>query len=1437
MKKSINIAATRKPTVRALVLALSGIGLASLPLTEVVANPQSGQVVAGSAAIRQETPNKIGITQTTDKAIIDWRSFSIGANEQVQFYQPAASSVTLNRVVGQDPSQILGRLTANGQVFLVNPNGIYFGKNAQIDVAGLVASTHNIRNEDFMAGKYSFNIPGKPGAAVINEGTINIADTGIAAFVAPSVANRGVIVAKLGKVALASANGFTLDFTGDQLLTFLVGNEVAKTAFDIEGKQLTSFVENSGKIEAQGGYVLLTAKAAENAIHSVINQNGSIEATSVGQQNGEIVLSGGLHGLVSNTGTLDASGKDVGETGGRVVITGETLELSQGARIDVSGDSAGGAALIGGDHMGGHVPPQIQQQYGLTLEHSSVQNATTVRIGADVVIDVSAINNGDGGKIVVWANDSTAFHGTALARGGEYSGNGGVVEISGGRRVVSDGFVDVSAKAGKSGHYLIDPAGFIYASTADFIAAFDNRSMSIIGFVERAMNYYILSRKIISNSDYRTDPDGIRTYRTSIIVTKIKAGEIVAQAEIDQIYAGSPSSPSTSLVRGTITGQYLGVDNGKIQVFFSEKDAGTGYGQTGYAYSIDQNTLVSSRSVIFNNANWGWFPYYDQIGNLWHFSFAGYYEYKNTTLQYSIQPTDAAKAGQSQKLIAAGESGNLSQEIPWDTLTSSLLSGLKGKVGSTAPQVPVLTTAQQTLLDKYSRTTGDTLFNGIVSGELNPVSSDLVWAALVQQNLSGSNKAAYMAGIYNTYKNTPASNLFNGILKGDLNNAASDSVWKALVTNNLSGTNTATQMSAIYSLYQSATSSKVLEGLTNGDIVYGGAIWIALGNSNQQQRDAAYSTYTHPAPVSNLTVAQQALVDAHKNDSTFQMLRAIADGLFTNSNTDPVWLALYQNGAATAVQVAADTQRKIYDAYTPTDIFSLIRSGQLKNDSTDATWHSIYRNGSATAAQITANRFTITYDTYKSATANTLFNGIVSGDISPNSAASNAVVWQALVRQNLTETNKAAQMADTYNTYKKVDIPTLVSGLNNHDFVYGDAIWIALATNPNRDNAYSSFTQATTNSCATAPVTCQGIPKNGTQSPSSSNDSGGVVFTNTHTNQPNATPASTETSGSATGSTTINTSGNNSGGGSNEHINYIDATIGVLKSDSSSVLLQELTLLDSDLNITFKGFKNALSIGEANKELDSLKKMLTDANLDTTEIDEIKFAIKSEGGSIGGLTKALNGQMAKVSSLLGKVGKAAGYFAIAVDEANMVNKIYKGEVDSADIESFSHNLTFTLPSGFASAAALVTLTGSLAQMAAGTSMTDSLRTIATNADSIAKSVMDTVSLAYTVGQNGKMTREEYQNQVISLMNNNSTNVNILSNIVIEHTSGLNGWTDSFTAALYGDDVKLNEVMRTVNSATNEIAKISMNDYMLLFDSGRKSFENAQKLQTIVGSTP
>jgi len=536
----------------------------------LLAGPQDGKVVAGSATIRQESATKTGITQTTDRVAIDWRSFSIAANEQVQFYQPSASSVALNRVVGPDASSIMGRLTANGQVFLVNPNGIIFGKGSQVDASGLMASTHNIRNEDFMAGRYLFNIPGKPGASVINEGIIRIADTGVAAFVAPAVANRGIIAAKLGKVALASANGFTLDFFGDQLLTFLVNDEVAKMAYDIQGNQLTSFVENSGRIEAQGGYVLLSAKAAEGVVHNVINQSGVIEATSVGQHNGEIVLSGGPRGVVSNTGTLDASGKNEGETGGKVLVTGEKLGLFAGTAIDVSGYAGGGKALIGGDYLGGRANDATMRRLGISRELGNISTASTLFMDKDAFINANALRYGNGGKIVLWSEELSRISGLLAADGGSMFGDGGFVETSSHGSLTFPGIrVKAGALNGKAGTWLLDPQDFTI--DASNVADIENNLNGVGDSLGRSLNWQL---------------EADRNVEIAATIVKSAGGDALFKITADFIY----HRELVDIISGS----------GKLEVNYQARDRvwiGRGY------IGGESNFATNGGSITFNGPN------------------------------------------------------------------------------------------------------------------------------------------------------------------------------------------------------------------------------------------------------------------------------------------------------------------------------------------------------------------------------------------------------------------------------------------------------------------------------------------------------------------------------------------------------------------------------------------------------------------------------------------------------------------------------------------------------------------------------------------------------------------------------------------------------------------------------------------------------------------
>jgi filamentous hemagglutinin family protein len=258
-------------------LGLAGVWLL-LAVGPAGANPQGGQVTGGSATIGNSSPIQLDIVQSTDRAVIDWKSFNIAVGERTQFHQPAPSSWTLNRVNAPDPSTIAGYLGANGGLVLVNPSGVVFSKGSQVNVNSLIATPANISNANFMAGNMRFDQPGNPNARVENAGTITVAQKGLAALVAPSVANSGIIRARLGKVVLAGAETFTVDFYGDGLLNFDIGPKVTSAPVGADGKQVASLVSNTGLIDAPGGTVLLTADAVSGILENVIDSSGRINA-------------------------------------------------------------------------------------------------------------------------------------------------------------------------------------------------------------------------------------------------------------------------------------------------------------------------------------------------------------------------------------------------------------------------------------------------------------------------------------------------------------------------------------------------------------------------------------------------------------------------------------------------------------------------------------------------------------------------------------------------------------------------------------------------------------------------------------------------------------------------------------------------------------------------------------------------------------------------------------------------------------------------------------------------------------------------------------------------------------------------------------------------------------------------------------------------------
>ncbi len=416
--------------------------------------PSGPRVVGGSASV-SHVGNKQTVQQYTDRAIIDWNSFSIGAGAGVRFVQPRSTSVILNRVVGNDPSRLLGTMSANGRVFLVNPHGIFFGAGAQVDTGALVASTMDIANDDFLSGRFLFTRSG-PGR-IENAGTITIRDGGFALLAADDVRNTGRITAPGGNVMLASAERVTIDTRDDGLV-----------GFSVEGGALREVarVQNSGTIAADGGRIALTARGARELTGMVVNNTGVLRAASIEERDGAVILSadagtttssggidvsgqrGGLievsnaSGTAQVSGVLDASGQ--AGRGGSIRVAGRTTGVMGGAVVDASG-TTGGDVRIGGDWRGGALA--LSQGAPVTSQDTYVAGSAT--IGADG-------RGGAGGSVVVWADRNARFDGRISARGAGDAA-GGDAEISGREHLDLRGDADLGSDRGAAGTLLLDP--------------------------------------------------------------------------------------------------------------------------------------------------------------------------------------------------------------------------------------------------------------------------------------------------------------------------------------------------------------------------------------------------------------------------------------------------------------------------------------------------------------------------------------------------------------------------------------------------------------------------------------------------------------------------------------------------------------------------------------------------------------------------------------------------------------------------------------------------------------------------------------------------------------------------------------------------------------------------------------------------------------------
>ena len=401
--------------------------------------PAGGAIASGQAAISAGA-GILNVNQTSQQAIINWQSFSIGAGQTTRFAMPNGGSV-LNRVTGSDVSAIMGSLQANGNVFLINPHGVLIGNGARINVGSLTASTLNLSDQNFLNGD-TLNFSGGSSASVQNFGEIT--SLGDVFLIGRNVSNAGVI--KGSHVGLAAGGSVELrqldpDNPGLERLSVHASGNETPSQVGAENKAEGIIEATTAELKAAGGNIYALA----------VNNGGVVRANSIVKEKGRIYLKA-EGGTVVNSGTLDVAGKGSGVQGGDVQVLGKNVGLAGNSVIDASGDAGGGEVLIGGDYQG---------------KNSAVLNADYTVMTSGSSINASATGQGDGGRVILWSDYTTKFLGEIEARGAGSGGDGGFVETSGKDTLIALGFANVGAAAdGRGGMWLLDPRNITISSAA-----------------------------------------------------------------------------------------------------------------------------------------------------------------------------------------------------------------------------------------------------------------------------------------------------------------------------------------------------------------------------------------------------------------------------------------------------------------------------------------------------------------------------------------------------------------------------------------------------------------------------------------------------------------------------------------------------------------------------------------------------------------------------------------------------------------------------------------------------------------------------------------------------------------------------------------------------------------------------------------------------------
>ena len=516
-------------------------------LAQIPANtlPTGGTVTSGSAVIAQSN-NTLNINQSSQKAIINWSTFDVGSAATVNFNQPNSQSSTLNRVNSASKSMIDGAVNSNGTVIFVNPNGIVFGKGAQVNTGSIVATTMNITDQEYLSENNKKIFSGSAKGKIVNNGTITANNIdGYIALMAPQVKNQGVVIANMSgnnSIALVSGEKVTLTFQGEQLLNV-----------NVDASTIKSLIKNKNLIQTNGGQVIIAANAASDLKSSVLVNTGTVSADGLNVKGGRIYLTAST---IKQQGIVTASAKSNSSStrveGGTIVAQANTIKLKSGSQTLATGDNGGGVITLSA--------------------------AKLVNVKANAVVDASANTSGNGGSINIDA-PTVKVMGKLFANGGNLFGNGGSINI------IANDFVTAASSVIKAGSQVTNGvAGNLSISMPNInitqvFASLISSALNTTNVILNALSevYFTLANSASSNAAIINLLQGVVIYKTTSNRTGLQlnaegsiyvAGQVVADegSLLDVVLSGNNTISINELAKLVASSVTINSKQGEVDL-------------------------------------------------------------------------------------------------------------------------------------------------------------------------------------------------------------------------------------------------------------------------------------------------------------------------------------------------------------------------------------------------------------------------------------------------------------------------------------------------------------------------------------------------------------------------------------------------------------------------------------------------------------------------------------------------------------------------------------------------------------------------------------------------------------------------------------------------------------------------------------------------------